>query len=771
MKAITKIGITGFTDNNLLELFEVYDVDGSGELDYKEFVGALYGNNTFSTSSNTGNRGETPKKSSNKTGKQNHKEYLNVEGIEEILQKIRARLVSRGIRGIISLGKSFKIMDDDNSHSLDMYEFKKACKDYNFGLSENDVEKAFIAFDRNGDGSIDYDEFLRNVRGSMNNFRKKFVDQAFSKMDKDGNGYLDINDIRGVYNGRHHPDVKSGKKTEDQILNEFLETFETHHNGISNEEADYVVTREEWQEYYENVSMSIDDDKYFELMMNNCWRINSHTTGNNEKKGWNNKEEESNKKVYGSKIQDSYQEKRNKVLSQSGEKGYKKNQDDNDNIHGEVNSKENSLLEKFRNKLLSRGGRGIIGLARQFKIFDDNNSKSLDYDEFAKAIKDFKMEMGPNDIKVLFGIFDRDGEGSVDYDEFLRAVRGEMNARRKKIVLQAFNKLDTDGSGIIEINEIKSLYNVKNHPDVKSGKKTEEDIYGEFLETFETHHNINKGTKDRRVNREEFIEYYNNISMSIDNDEYFEVMMTNAWKLNGSTNTNQSKGWGQDYSDSKTNVRKEVRPQSGKGLNSPFGTTNEPTNYSTSGRPGTGQKSSSFSKTGDEVLLKFREKLASRGTRGIMGIRRSFKICDDDNSGTIDFNEFRKLIKDYRIELDEQEVKKLFGIFDRNRDGTVDFDEFIKQIVGDMNDNRKALVKKAFNKLDKNKNGTIEIDDLRGVYSAKNHPDVRAGKKTEDEILAEFLDNFELHFSFLVNNNIIIFFYRMKAKLKIEVLL
>ena len=36
-------------------------------------------------------------------------------------------------------------------------------------------------------------------------------------------------------------------------------------------------------EYYNNVSMSIDDDKYFELMMNSDWNLdNSRVT----KKGW-----------------------------------------------------------------------------------------------------------------------------------------------------------------------------------------------------------------------------------------------------------------------------------------------------------------------------------------------------------------------------------------------------------------------------------------------------------------------------------------------------
>jgi hypothetical protein len=41
------------------------------------------------------------------------------------------------------------------------------------------------------------------------------------------------------------------------------------------------------------------------------------------------------------------------------------------------------------------------------------------------------------------------------------------------------------------------------------------------------------GQRDRRVTPDEFIEYYNNVSASIDRDDYFELMMINAWKLHG----------------------------------------------------------------------------------------------------------------------------------------------------------------------------------------------------------------------------------------------
>lgn len=208
---------------------------------------------------------------------------------EDLVERLRTKLASRGARGIIGLGKQFRIMDDNNSRSLDLYEFTKAVKDYMLGFSDSEIKTLYAYFDSDRSGSVDYDEFLRALRGPMNAGRKKLVAQAYNKLDKDRSGYIDINDIKGVYSAKTHPDVLSGKKTEEQILLEFLETFETHHSIRNNNAPDHIVTKEEFEEYYNNISASIDNDQYFELMMNNAWKINDgdRTYG----KGWTNKEE------------------------------------------------------------------------------------------------------------------------------------------------------------------------------------------------------------------------------------------------------------------------------------------------------------------------------------------------------------------------------------------------------------------------------------------------------------------------------------------------
>lgn len=68
----------------------------------------------------------------------------------------------------------------------------------------------------------------------------------------------------------------------------------------------------------------------------------------------------------------------------------------------------------------------------------------------------------------------------------------------------------------------------------------------DFIETFETHHNLRTGTaRDNRVIFEEFLEYYANVSISIDSDEYFALMMNNSWNMKGDAATYQKygKGW------------------------------------------------------------------------------------------------------------------------------------------------------------------------------------------------------------------------------------
>ena len=375
-------------------LYGLYDKDGSGTLDYKEFASEVFGRQIGGTPSQGAQTGDA------------------------LLEKLRQKLKTRGARGIVGLGKQFRIMDDNHSMSLDKFEFKKAMQDYMLGFSEGEIQKLFTHFDVDRSGLIEYDEFLRAIRGPMSAARKRIVAQAFKALDKDGSGEVDINDIRGVYNASKHPDVLAGKKTEQQCLQEFLETFETHHNCRSGTGPDYIITKEEFDEYYNNISCSIDNDEYFALMMNNAWNLDGSRV---TKKGWSNKDTDTS----GPASRGAPRRGGGAAAALGGGVETKKKDD-----APPMNYSEAQLMDHFRKKLAARGSRGIMGLGRSFKIADDDRSGNLGIDEFKKAMHDFRVGLRPEQSEKLFGVFDRDGSGSIDYDEFLRGVRGAMNEFR-----------------------------------------------------------------------------------------------------------------------------------------------------------------------------------------------------------------------------------------------------------------------------------------------------------------------------------------------------
>ena len=67
------------------------------------------------------------------------------------------------------------------------------------------------------------------------------------------------------YDFSQHPDVKAGRKTKKEALQEFLRHWDRNSDG--------QVTWEEFLDYYKEISASIDGDDYFELMLRNAWRI------------------------------------------------------------------------------------------------------------------------------------------------------------------------------------------------------------------------------------------------------------------------------------------------------------------------------------------------------------------------------------------------------------------------------------------------------------------------------------------------------------------
>ena len=61
-----------------------------------------------------------------------------------------------------------------------------------------------------------------------------------------------------------------------------------------------------------------------------------------------------------------------------------------------------------------------------------------------------------------------------------------MNKARISVVDEAFRKLDKSGDGFVTIEDLRGVYDVRNHPKYMNGEATEEELYIKFLANFET---------------------------------------------------------------------------------------------------------------------------------------------------------------------------------------------------------------------------------------------------------------------------------------------
>jgi len=188
-----------------------------------------------------------------------------------------------------------------------------------------------------------------------------------------------------------------------------------------------------------------------------------------------------------------------------------------------------TTLERVRAKFLQRAGQGgFRALVRCLTIMDNDGNHTLSREELVEGLRTYGIWLDDTEAAAVMRAYDRDGSSTISITEFLRAIRGEMNARRKAIALQAFATLDRTRDGTVNMQDMMAIYgkNLDRHPEVTSGVKTKQKLLLEFTSCWDK-------DGDATITADEFLDYYTDLSVNIDNDDYFELMVRNAWHLSG----------------------------------------------------------------------------------------------------------------------------------------------------------------------------------------------------------------------------------------------
>ena len=580
----------------------------------------------------------------------------------------------------------------------------------------------------------------------------------FKHLDIDNKGYLTIEELLNIYQPKYSHEFLEEKKSEEESITIFEQSLKGNHKYLNGDDASVKnIDPEEFEDFYESISMMIQNDDTFKDIVLKTWGLikdepeeeENENEKENEKEEFNENNEEEN--IDNNDIENNEQEVNEEKEEIKEEKKEKKIVDKEIEFRKEILNEEN--IDIFRDKLGARGIITVMNFVSQLRQYDRKGDKELSYSDFAEVIYNTKVIISDDEIKELFSDFcegDKKNK-TINYEIFLNKLIIELNPRRENIVKVAFDKLDVENCGIINLSEIKSFFNSKNCPLVSSGLMSEEEFYNSFIESFQTHHNLYRSAKIKKVNFNEFNDYYKYLSITINDDYLFEETVKSSWKLSKDSTA---------FIGPKDNVKEIIgNPTLEKPNNEevkknkviPFGVDEKPTDYSNQLHPKGELNGIKLSKT-DDIISLFRKKIIARGIRGIMSLRRTFVLLDENKSNKLKKKQFHKFLEDYRYNIPTNLENKLFDIFDIKKNESIDYNEFISKIFGTMNDFRKQIVQKVFQKLDKDNKGIIDYDIIRESYNADKHPEVLNGKRTKQEVLARFIDMFEYHFNLLNKN-------------------
>ena len=614
----------------------------------------------------------------------------NLDKNSKIIKKLKKEILSQGSDIIFNIIKTLMKFDVENNGRIDLDEFSRLCYEYNINLTPDEIKIIFSCFDPSRIGKIYYEDLYNIIHDSLNEPRLTLIDKLFNKLNKNKRGNLEIKSIFSAYNGNNE---ENNDEFKDKIL--------LHHDFYSKEKSD--IDYDEFIDFFELISIDYKEDINFENYIKNSFNIFS-------------------------------------------------NEIQNENIENDKKEQTKEFLEYLdilRNVLIKQGANGIIELLRNFRNVDKSKSNNIDLDEFISIIdnllKNEQNKFTLNEIQFLFNIYDIQEAGIMQYNKFINDLLklNLMSETRKKHLELIFNHLDYEGKHALDINYLTSLYK----------EPKENNPLPDLIESFINFHNIIRGNRNPLVTINNFIEFYTYINILIPetkNDQLFIDFTSDSWLLYDKTFDERKNLAILKVESLGKQKNREAMNKLIKSNKTPFGTIKEKINYNLNEANATMKYN--VNKI-EDILTHLRSILIERGYTGIMSMRRTFMLMDENSNKKISFDDFDKLFKTFRYDLSETEINNLFNYYDKGGNGFINYEQFINELCGNLNQFRKNILKQVFDKLDNEEKGFITVGIIRHEYNPRGNPLVRQGKRCEDEILAEFLDVLEYHFNLLIEKN------------------
>jgi len=741
---------SGVSDQDLKVIFQRYSSDGI--LPYKNFATEFV------------------------TGVRRQPGLLNTsadevwETIDDTMNRLKDFLYLQGPRGIIALVCAFRDADPQNQRILFYDQFYGVMNQFFSGsdcpVSEDQIDVIFQNFRQSfAPNQIAYDEFFLALKEDVSPERRASIRAAFRRLDQNSEGLVDITNMINSFNANRHPQVSDGSREGSEVLEEFAETLKDlvlFRRGARSYPTN-LVAWEEFEDYYKFISGCYETDALFCSILQKVWDLD--------------------------KVPDMAIEARASMAapaaglppkSRAGLHHWQTNTlPTNPNFRNTgagIVASMDRVLDRARARIGQKGIRAAVNVVRNFYAADDDNDDFLDVYEFRRACQESGLTFTAAEEAKIFEACGQgpypgvQGASVISVPKFLNALNGDMTPARLSVVEKVWSALGgdlSDEKSTVTPATLKDRIACDQHPRVMRGEIDANAVLAEFLDTFSLLAYVRGGCENGMVTFSDLLAYYEVFSSTVDNDAFFNLLMTRLWMV-------PSEAWGEEVdntsevasprgsarvaagkspmaeprppvqsgpsvyntapvADSRVDVKESHRRFLRKEPQVPADAQLMGANFASQFSPIT-KSSIVFDEAATSELSvvcgRLRSNLARRGLKGWRTLIERFQTFDNRRNGSIMRLDWERMNKTLGLGLSPEEREVIFRTLSLSRkDGAMDYRACLRQLKNTLPPRRQALVATLYEHLKEKDSDDVSIQTMKDYFDARNSPMCMLGRK------------------------------------------
>eukprot|EP00927_Polykrikos_kofoidii_P060520 TRINITY_DN55479_c0_g1_i1.p1 TRINITY_DN55479_c0_g1~~TRINITY_DN55479_c0_g1_i1.p1 ORF type:complete len:895 (-),score=141.57 TRINITY_DN55479_c0_g1_i1:35-2365(-) len=489
--------------------------------------------------------------------------YASVD-LQNVIDRVRGRIRSTGVRGAVELVRNFYVADDDVDDMLDVHEFRRACQQSRLMFAEKEEASLFGAC---GDGPalregsrLSLQRFLKLLQGELSPKRLAAIEKAWADVGcdpRDENSVISPAAFKKAYRAEAHPSLRpDAGPTPEDMLAEFLDTFAllAHVRGGC---QNGMVSFSDFFAYYEVISSTIDNDAFFELTMRRLWGSLGDELG--QRRGLAPNPGVARRTQRGVNYETSTSPMAEpRPPAHSGPSAYSTSSDQQQHrrfvrkevpiagggydtgptptvagvspitkssivFSGSDSSELGLVVTRLRQNIAKRGIRSWKSLAEKFQQYDNKKNGGIMRMDFERVLKTMGFGLSAEEREALFkGFSIGRRDGAMDYRACIQRLKGWLPEPRQGLVDALFDWLRGDADSV-DPQDLKRSFNPQNTPECMLSKKDPRMVAQDFVEAVDFFRSAG------RIGREDFYDFFAMISAIHPGEEEFEFWCSVAF--------------------------------------------------------------------------------------------------------------------------------------------------------------------------------------------------------------------------------------------------